>query len=90
MTTLKDLIREDRNYKTSKRALENVKKNFISQDILDELFALQAARGVSALRTNKILQSSLHVLLNASTQEIATRSRATTISTPRSQKLPRT
>ncbi len=79
MTTLKELIREDRNYKSARRALDNVKKNFISRDILDELFTLQASRGVSALRPNKILQSSLHVLLDTSTQEIATRSRATTI-----------
>lgn len=78
-TSLRDSIREDRTYKSAKKALDTIRQEFNNEEILNELFSLQASRGVSALSPKKILESSLKVLLNSSTQEMAVRSRVTTI-----------
>lgn len=77
--SLKAEIKKDQVYVSAKKSLDNLKNSIEPKEILNELFAMQASRGVSALSPKKILQSSLHVMLNASTQEIAVRSRATTI-----------
>jgi len=72
-------VREDPVYIRSRRGLENLKKTIEVENILNELFSMHASRGVTALRPNVVLQSSVAVLLKSTTQEITVRSRATTI-----------
>jgi hypothetical protein len=77
--SLSKKIKNDKQYLRAMRSLDALKEDLDSKSIIAELFSLQASRGVSALRPNKILQSAQHVLIDSSVQEIAVRSRTTTI-----------
>ena len=59
--------------------LDNLKESLDTKATMNELFSLQASRGIAALSPRKILRSSLTVLLESTTQEVAIRSRVTTI-----------
>ncbi len=77
--SVKVILRADAVYKRAKRALENSLEGMDVDRVTQELFSLHASRAVSALKPAKILQSRAATLIDSSVQEIAVRSRITTI-----------
>lgn len=72
-------LKKDSRYIKAMNVLSELKADMDTKKVLDELFILHPSRGVSALRPNQIMESSVATLLKSTTQEIATRSRVTTV-----------
>ena len=77
---LTSIVRENKIYIRSKKSLERIMADVDYKQFMQELFTLQTNRGVTALRSKKIIHDSVRVLIDSNVDEIATRSRATTIS----------
>ncbi len=73
------VVREDKTYKRSKKRLEIIMQDIDIKALINEIYSLHVTRGVTALSGRKIVQDSMRILINSSVEEIAARSRCTSI-----------
>lgn len=73
------IIRSDKTYKRSKKRLELIMQDIDTKALVNEIYSLHVTRGVTALSGKKIVQDSMRILINSSVEEIAARSRCTSI-----------
>lgn len=77
--SVSEIIGEDEVYKRLHKRLGRITSQVDVKAYSQELFSLQTSRAVSALKTKAILRDSLRIIIDSSVDEIATRSRASTI-----------
>lgn len=78
-SSIAEIISEDRIYIRMHKRLQRVLSQVDIKAYTQELYSLQTSRAVSALKTKSILRDSLRVIVDASVDEISTRSRSSTI-----------
>ncbi|QXV74200.1 hypothetical protein [Rhizobium phage RHEph12] len=76
--TLINIVREDQTYRKAKKQFDLLLQDVDTKSLIHELFTLQTSRNVNTLN-RKVLQDALRKIVDASVDEILTRSRATTI-----------
>jgi len=72
-------LKRDRRYRSSQKALTRLLEGVDYEANAAELFSLHATRGVSALNPKRVLHGAAAVVIKASVEEMAVRSRAVTI-----------
>lgn len=77
MTSIKDLLKEDKVYKKYTKRLSTLKSK--DEVWLHELESLHARRGIRALNSNSLLQSSLKITIDSNIDNQAVRSRCVEI-----------
>lgn len=78
-TSLQDVVREDKTYRVSKRRLERVMQNIDIKILIRELFTLQTTRASGALKGNQVIRSAMRTVIDGAAEEMAVRSRCTTV-----------
>lgn len=79
MSETADIIRNDPTYKRSKKRLNKIMENIDMDMLVKELSSLHNSRVSPRLKTQVVIRDSVHEIINSSVDEIATRSRCTTI-----------
>ena len=79
MSEISTVIREDSVYKRSKKRLNSIMENIDIKMLTNELFSLHNSRVAATLKTQVIIRDSVQEITGSTVDEIATRSRCTTI-----------
>lgn len=74
-----EIIRQDPTYKKSKKQLTSIMSYIDIDMLIQELSSLHSSRASPKLKTQVVIRDSVHEIVNSSVDEIATRSRCTTI-----------
>lgn len=76
---LVDVVREDKTYRVSKRRLERTMQDIDIRMLVTELFTLQTSRMSGALKGSQVIRSATRIVIDGASEEMAVRSRCTTI-----------